>query len=53
MHFVASCLQVAFLIPKDLFYLRSGLINSYYTVPQADIHLKGPEILFRIIRSFC
>jgi len=53
MYFIASCLQVIFLVPKDSFYLRSGLIYGYNTVSQAGICLRGPETSSKNIRSSC
>ena len=32
--FVASCLQVVFLIPRNTFHLRSSLVNGYHTAFQ-------------------
>ena len=33
LQFTASHLQVVFLVSRDLFYSRSGLVNGYHTAP--------------------
>ena len=34
MLFIASYLQVVFLVFRDYFYLRFSLVNGYYVIPQ-------------------